>query len=224
VTPPDPAPTPVRVAIVDDYELVIAGVREMLLPFSDRVVATEWASRTMPEGDVDVLLCDMFGYVDSEGVDLATLAAGPGKLVAYSWSTDPRAVARAREQGAVACLSKGLPAEALVTAIEDIHAGRPVPDPAPGPPGRGAFAELTARELAGLSPREAEVLAMIAKGLSNEEIGAQLYLSINSIKTYIRTAYRKIGVTRRSQAVAWALRHRLTPATDRGRFDDSARG
>ena len=56
-----------------------------------------------------------------------------------------------------------------------------------------------------LSPRETEVLQMITEGLSNDEIARRLYLSINSVKTYIRTAYRKIGVTRRPQAVLWGV-------------------
>ena len=47
---------------------------------------------------------------------------------------------------------------------------------------------------AGLSPREAEVLALITRGLSNQEIADRAHVSINSIKTYIRSAYRKIGV------------------------------
>ncbi len=57
---------------------------------------------------------------------------------------------------------------------------------------------------AGLSPREAEILALITQGLSNQEIADRAYLSINSVKTYIRSAYRKIGVTRRTQAAVWA--------------------
>ena len=60
---------------------------------------------------------------------------------------------------------------------------------------------------AGLSAREAEVLALITQGYSNREIAERSYLSINSVKTYIRAAYRKIGVTRRSQAVVWGLTH-----------------
>jgi DNA-binding NarL/FixJ family response regulator len=58
----------------------------------------------------------------------------------------------------------------------------------------------------GLSPRESSVLALVTRGLGNQEIAGELYLSINSVKTYIRSAYRKIGVTSRSQAVAWAIR------------------
>ncbi len=52
---------------------------------------------------------------------------------------------------------------------------------------------------------------LITQGLSNQEIADRSYLSINSVKTYIRTAYRKIGVTRRSQAVVWGMKHGFEP-------------
>jgi DNA-binding CsgD family transcriptional regulator len=63
----------------------------------------------------------------------------------------------------------------------------------------------------GLTAREAEVLALITQGFSNQEIAERSYLSINSVKTYIRTAYRKIGVTRRAQAVVWGMKHGFEP-------------
>ncbi len=56
-----------------------------------------------------------------------------------------------------------------------------------------------------LTPRESEILTLICAGHTNAAIAAELFLSINSIKTHIRGLYRKIGVTRRSQAVAWGL-------------------
>jgi DNA-binding CsgD family transcriptional regulator len=56
-----------------------------------------------------------------------------------------------------------------------------------------------------LTGREHQIVALIAQGHSNREISEQLYLSINSVKTYIRSAYRKIGVTRRTQAVIWFI-------------------
>ena len=62
-------------------------------------------------------------------------------------------------------------------------------------------------ESAGLSARESELLALITQGLSNEQITAVCYLSINTVKTYIRSTYRKIGVSTRAQAVAWAMRN-----------------
>ncbi len=57
----------------------------------------------------------------------------------------------------------------------------------------------------GLSPRESTVLVLVTRGFSNQDIADELYLSINSVKTYIRSAYRKIDVSTRSQAVAWAI-------------------
>ena len=63
--------------------------------------------------------------------------------------------------------------------------------------------------LAALTPRELEVLRLIARGLSNQEIADQVFVSINSVKTYIRSAYRKIGVRSRTQAVAWCLQNDL---------------
>lgn len=64
-----------------------------------------------------------------------------------------------------------------------------------------------------LSPREREILDLIARGLSNAEITERLYISINTLKTYIRTAYDKIGVHSRVQAVLWGLRHGLGDGT-----------
>ena len=63
--------------------------------------------------------------------------------------------------------------------------------------------------LAALTPRELEVLRLIARGLSNQAIADQVFVNINSVKTYIRSAYRKIGVHSRTQAVAWCLQNDL---------------
>ncbi len=66
-----------------------------------------------------------------------------------------------------------------------------------------------------LSSREAEVLALITQGYTNNDIASRSYLSINSVKSYIRTAYRKIGVERRSQAVRWGMENAMLPDTSR---------
>jgi NarL family two-component system response regulator LiaR len=93
-----------------------------------------------------------------------------------------------------------------VEAIQAVHAGDVVT-----PPTGEASDVLPATDWpghdAGLSAREAEILALITQGLSNREIAERSYLSINSVKTYIRAAYRKVGVTRRSQAIVWGLTH-----------------
>jgi NarL family two-component system response regulator LiaR len=68
---------------------------------------------------------------------------------------------------------------------------------------------------AGLTPREAEIMALITQGLTNQEIAAQAYLSINTVKSYIRAAYRKVDVTSRSQAVLWGIENGFRPDTAR---------
>ena len=79
---------------------------------------------------------------------------------------------------------------------------------------RRAPAQAAAR----LTEREMSVLELVGSGLTNQDIADRLYLSVNTIKTYIRSAYRKIGVTRRTEAVLWAVRHNLTstPSTPSG--------
>lgn len=68
-------------------------------------------------------------------------------------------------------------------------------------------------ELADLSPREVDVLRLITNCYSNQEISETLYLSLNSVKTYIRGAYRRIGAPTRSHAVIWGVLHGLLEET-----------
>lgn len=203
---------PIRVAIVNDYEIVVAGVAAMLAPHHDRVVVVELDSGLPVVSDVDVILYDTFGQVQGDAVDLEDLVRGNSVPVAiFSWNLQPDLVERAIRHGASGYLSKGLDAGAVVDAIEAIHRGETVAPPASVEAAdRDAAGEWPGREL-GLSAREAEVLALITQGLSNQEIADQTYLSINSVKTYIRTAYRKIAVTRRAQAVAWGMTHGFAP-------------
>lgn len=107
-------------------------------------------------------------------------------------------------------LSKTLPAAELVEAIERIHAGEVVISPDHGPQVPLVAGDWPGRA-EGLSAREAEVLALITQGLTNKDIAARTHLSPNSVKSYIRAAYQKIGVSRRAQAVAWGVRHGMTP-------------
>ena len=59
----------------------------------------------------------------------------------------------------------------------------------------------------GLTRRESQVISLITRGMSNAEIAEATYLSINSVKTYIRSTYRKIDVSRRAQAVVWGMKN-----------------
>jgi DNA-binding NarL/FixJ family response regulator len=119
-------------------------------------------------------------------------------------------VQRAIDRGASGYLSKALDGDQMVSALEAVHQGQIVVPAAAGEVEHAAEGEWPGRPQ-GLTAREAEVLALITQGLSNQEIADRSYLSINSVKTYIRTAYRKIGVTRRAQAVAWGMKHGFEP-------------
>lgn len=213
--------SPLRVAVVNDYEIVVAGVAAMLAPHHDRVSIVELSSGLPVISDVDVILYDTFAQIQGDGVDLEDLVHGSeARVVIFSWNVQPDLVRRALERGAAGYLSKGLPADEVVAALEAVHDGETVtPRESAETADRVAAGQWPGREH-GLTARESEVVALITQGLSNQEIAERTYLSINSVKTYIRTAYRKIEVSRRSQAVAWGMRHGFEP--DRMRSIDTA--
>jgi NarL family two-component system response regulator LiaR len=208
--------SPIRLAIVNDYEIVVHGVAAVLEPYRDRVEVVELDSRLPVISDVDVLLYDTFGQAQGDAVDLDQLVSGgSARVVIFTWNVQPELVDRALSRGAAGYLSKGITAEDLVKGIEAVHAGETVT----------YGVDLNGDDVGtlgtwpgvdhGLSAREAEVIALITQGLSNQEIADRCYLSINSVKTYVRTAYRKMEVTRRSQAVLWGIAHGFAP--DRSR-------
>ena len=202
---------PVRIAIVNDYEIVVAGVAALLSRFRDRVNVVELAAGQQITSDVDVVLYDTFGQVQGDGVDLQELVDGSGAKVAiFTWNLQPDLVERALSHGASGYLSKALTAEEIVDRLEAIHRGEVVAEMRPMRAESAAAGDWPGSEY-GLTQREAEVLALITQGLTNQEIADRAYISINSVKTYIRTAYRKIGVTRRAQAVSWGMDHGFRP-------------
>ena len=203
-------PVPVRIAIVNDYEIVVAGTAAVLAPYTHRIRVVELDSQMPVISDVDVLLYDTFGQAPGHLIDLGGMVRGSTpRLVIFSWDLDSKLVSRALESCASGYLSKGLSAARLVEGIERVHAGEIVlPSETESP---AVQAGGWPGQDVGLSARESEIVALITKGFTNQEIAERAYLSINSIKSYIRSAYRKIGVTRRSQAVAWGMQHGFQP-------------
>ncbi|MEI2764418.1 MAG: helix-turn-helix transcriptional regulator [Dermatophilaceae bacterium] len=76
---------------------------------------------------------------------------------------------------------------------------------------------------AGLSQREAEMICWISRGLTNDEIARLTFLSPNSVKSFVRSAYRKIGATRRAHAVLWGVAHDMRPERLPARAPSAAR-
>jgi DNA-binding NarL/FixJ family response regulator len=212
----EPARTPITVALVDDYDVVVKGVANMLDPYRDRIVVAELDS-TMPVRDaVDIVLYDSFAQPESDHEEIGELVANPSarRVVVYTWNFHPDLIDSARNHGAHGYLSKTLPAREFVAALEAVHKGETIiSDVAPRArstpgldwPGRGE----------GLSDREAEILALITQGKSNADVARLTYLSPNTVKSYIRTIYRKIGAESRTQAVLWGVKHGFTPDHNR---------
>jgi NarL family two-component system response regulator LiaR len=204
----------VRVAIVNDYAVIVAGLHHMFAAFEGRIEVVELLSQLPVESDVDVVLYDAYNRERTVGPAEELIDRNPGKVVIYTWHTESELIDEAVRKGAVGWVSKSLEAEELVAALEAVRDGSVVVKVAPADEAKITPGAWPGKEH-GLSPRESEVLALIAQGLTNQEIADRAYLSINSIKTYIRSAYRKIGVTRRTQALIWATENGFLPSTRR---------
>lgn len=187
---------PLQVAVVSPQPVVQHGLVELLTRHPDRVVVVD-----CPDGrEPDVVLFDVVDLVDGDASGLQRLLSSTSaKVLAVGRDLRPDLAARALAVGADGAFSMGVSESELIDVVESAVNGN-------GPAG----AEVSDGHLrlgadAGLTTREVEVITLIAQGRTNREIAAELYLSPNSIKTYVRTAYRKIGATSRSQAVAWAI-------------------
>lgn len=202
---------PVRVTVINDYLVVVAGVNAILSEYADRIEVVEKYTVSKGSSIVDVALYDTFAAPVGKHARLAALREDPAisAVAVYSFAAGRAAVEDSLALGANGFLSKSLSAPDLVRGIEEIAAGRVVTMVGPGMSATGAN-DWPAKE-AGLSAREAEMVGLIVQGMSNREIGDRCYLSSNTVKTYIRAAYRKMGVHTRAQAVAWGIEHGLKP-------------
>jgi DNA-binding NarL/FixJ family response regulator len=185
---------PPRVGIVSTQEVLGKGLAAMLQQHPGRTRLTD-------ADDADVVLYDVLGVHRTNGADLEQLLRETESVVlAVSRDLRPDLRARALAAGAHGWISMSVDSAGLIEAVEAAAEGRELP---------GAVDRLG--QSVGLTAREVEVLALITQGMSNLEIAEKLYLSINSVKTYIRSAYAKIGATSRSRAVAWCLQHGFAP-------------
>ena len=193
---------PVRVTLAHETELVRRGFAEMMAPYGSRVdLAPGFLEGRAPQ-EADLMLHDPVGVAGRECHEWSPpVHAEVGRLVVYTWNPRPDLVEQALTGGAAGFLAKSLPAPQLVAALEAIHRGRTVVECGGGHDRSGSL------PIAPLTAREAEVISLITRGFDNHGIAREMYVSINSVKTYIRSAYRKMGVRSRTQAVLWGVRH-----------------
>lgn len=218
----------VRIALANDYQVVVKGLEQMLAPHAGQIHVVELDVGVPAGQPVDLTLYDTFSQpqVDSGEIDRVLASPLSGRVVVYTWNTHDQLILTALDKGVSGYLSKTLGAEDLVDALQRIHEGeivvdrgvRPTDgsDPRPGDeedlwvanrdwPGRSA----------GLTVRESEVVTLITQGLSNQQIAERSHLSINSVKSYIRSAYRKMDVDSRTRAVLWGMEHGMAPQRSR---------
>jgi DNA-binding NarL/FixJ family response regulator len=207
---------PITVALVDDYDVVLIGLAHMFDQYADRIVVAEIDANEPVSDFVDIVLYDTFAQPEADQDEISVLIGHPRatRAVVYTWNFHPDLIASATSKGASGYLSKTLPAHALVDALEAIHAGEVVISPPPGKTRPEVGLDWPGRA-EGLTNRESEILALITQGKSNADVAALTFLSKNSIKSYIRSAYRKIGVESRTQAVLWGVEHGFKPDHNR---------
>jgi two-component system, NarL family, response regulator LiaR len=195
--PADPDRPGLCVGVFDEPELIVSGVGGLLTregPAADVVTIAP----DSPTAAVDVVLCDPVGR-DVQLEEYLDLVAGltSAPVLVFTWSSSRSTVRRAMAAGARGFVPKSASGRHLAAAVSAVHRGETV-----APPALEAAPNGTP-----LSAREAEVLELICRGLSNLEIADQLFVSVNSVKTYVRQIYQKIDVSRRAQAVGWGLAH-----------------
>lgn len=214
---------PIRVAVVNDYEVVVEGVAAMLERFSDRLVVPELGCQVDVVSEVDIALFDAFTMEGTDIPALETLVANPvvGRTVLYTWNLSFEQTKLALDRGADGVLAKTLAPEELVAALEAIHDGHPIISMDPGPDAVISTGRWPG-QVEGLTARESEIVALIVQGLSNAEVAQRTFLSANSVKSYIRSAYRTMGVNSRSRAILWGIEHGMEPFPKRVLRDGSA--
>jgi two-component system NarL family response regulator len=204
---------PIRIFIVDDHPVVVAGLTSMLGTQVGMVVAGsasggEEAIELLPHKSVDLLLLDL-RMPGMNGIDTLNALARANlqirTIILTSYETDED-IYRAVQAGAQGYLLKDAPQADMVEAIRAVHAGkRYFPHPiAERLAERMMRTELTAREL--------EVLQMLARGLTNKEIGSALDISGNTVRNHVNSIIEKLEVSDRTEAATSAIHRGLIDA------------
>ena len=132
-TPARSEPRPVRLALVDDYEVVLRGVAHMFEQYKDQIEIVEIDTNEPVSQHVDIALYDTFAQPEANRAGIETPVANPRahKVAVYTWAFAPELIDAALAKGACGYLSKTLQAAELVDALLRIHAGEVVVSPSP---------------------------------------------------------------------------------------------
>ncbi|GLZ44311.1 DNA-binding response regulator [Actinomycetospora sp. NBRC 106375] len=218
----DPAGA-IRVVLADDETLVRAGLRMLLEGEPDVVVAGEAADgraavRTALDVRADVVLMDVrMPGLDGIGAAHALTEAGsPARVLVLTTFDEDETLEAALRAGVAGFLLKTAPPEDMLDALRRVAAGQGALDPSVVPRVVAAVARSRPRPAAppALTAREAEVLAEVARGLSNAEVAARLHLGETTVNTHLGRVLDKLGLPDRPRVIAWAWRHGVVDADD----------
>jgi DNA-binding NarL/FixJ family response regulator len=186
--------------------IVLEGLRALLRSSEPEIEIIELDIKKEPRQTVDVTLLDTYGELESLGERVRALSADSsnGAIVVFSFSDRPEAVQHAMSAGAQGFISKAVPRQPIIDGIKAAAGGDRVVlthrsqhsqiDQVLRWPGRDI----------GLTERESEILSLLSTGMTNRELGRNLYVSENTIKTHLRSLYAKLGVRSRAQAASLA--------------------
>jgi DNA-binding NarL/FixJ family response regulator len=203
------------VFLLDDHDIVRKGVRAVLESEDDLVVVGEAgtvddARRLIRELGPRVLVLDT-QLPDGSGLDvvrdLGAISPGTRALVLTSQDAE-ESIAAAVHAGAVGYVLKQVEGSSLLSAVRTVAGGGSLIDPALA---RRMItwmeqSNATPEELAGLTEQQLRILALLAEGLTNREIGSRLYLAEKTVKNHVTRILAKLGVQRRTQAALLASR------------------
>ena len=204
----------IRVMIVDDHQMVREGLKVLLSTCDDIVVVAEAANGAEAVDQCrlirpDVVLMDIQMPVmdGAEATAEITSTCPDIQVIALTSFVDQEFVEKTIDAGAISYLLKDARPEALIQAIKDAVDGRGTID-------SGAMRALMERrnDVVGrdLTAREREVLALLARGLSNKEIAETLTLSVGTVRLHVSNILAKLGAPNRTTAAAIAMQHGLS--------------
>ncbi|MEX2426321.1 MAG: response regulator transcription factor [Thermomicrobiaceae bacterium] len=210
----------IRILIVDDHPIVREGLAAVLEAQEDMEISGEAADGADAIAKFDTLRPDIvlmdLAMPGTDGVEairrIRELDASARVVVLTAYDTDDR-IFQAVQAGARGYLLKGAPRDEIFRAIREVNNGGSLLEPAiagklltrVGDILRGGAVEQ-------LTPRELDILTLMARGLRNKEIASQLFITERTVKFHANAIYRKLDVGSRTEAVSKALRHGLVEA------------
>lgn len=208
---------PIRLMLVDDHAVLREGLRFMLRHADDVQIVSEASDGSealalLEASRPDVMLLDM-NMPGMNGVDTLKVIRERWPevtVLVLSFHDDPEYVEQALRNGAAGYLLKTVSREELVRAVQAAADGAGYLQAEITRPLLQKFAASSEPEgEINLSPREQEVLQLVADGMSTKQASVELGIAESTVKTYLRVIFDKLGATHRAHAVALALRHRI---------------